>query len=41
MFATTSPIKLPVEADMRRPLDTEYAALVSQLPTDETSKLQD
>ena len=41
MFASTAPIKLPVEADMRRPLDADYAVLVSQLPIDETSKHSD
>ena len=39
-FASTAKLKLPVEADMRRPLDVEYAAMVSQLPIDETSKFQ-
>ncbi len=39
MFGSTVSSKLPVEADMRRPLDADFAALVSQLPLDEAGRL--
>lgn len=38
MMASTAQIRLPVEADMRFPLDADNAAFVSQLPSNEIGK---